>query len=314
LEKQTYHQKPQATMSASELTPLTAGGEKIRITFNIEKLRAFGLLAGMVMLIVGRQVSLWFNQFPVSDEPMRSAWDIIFHGAESNFHKKETYIFYLFNFIHTCVWIDNNPSKTMAALFLMIAMVPLSLFVFLHHIRLKLQPGPEYDFLKTVSKPLTIFQILAYMYFFLCLVNSPIQDPDLFGDWRGKRAFILHYVPYMIFQLALLLMSLEQIAFLLKREGRLPFGLDGKKGLIRFYLYFNWALYIVYCMFIWSFIFFGPDGGLWDTKTDLGQSATKFIMLAFDFCSAIVPAICAIGELKTTRSMVIEFSMGGFAV
>lgn len=297
---------------ANELTPLTAGGEKIRITYNIEKLRGFGLLAGMVMLIVGRQTSLWFNQFPVlpeGEEP-NSAFDIIFRGAESNFHPDKTYIVYLFHFIHTCVWIDNNPSKTMAAIFLMMAMVPLSMFVVLHHFRLKLQPGPEYDFLKKFSRPLTIFQVLSYMYFFLCLVNSPIQEEELYTDWRGTRQFILHYFPYMMFQLALLVMSIEQIAFLLQREGRMPFGLENHKGLIRFYLYFCWVLYIIYCLFIWSHIIGGPEGGIWNAGTPSGYKATAFIMLAFDICAAIIPAICAFAEVHTTRPIVIEFSLG----
>lgn len=297
-------------MAADELTPLTAGGggEKIKISFNLEWLRVIGLSAGMVMLAVGRFVTYKFNEFPVIEgEELNSAWDIMFNGAESNFDDKQTYIYYLFGFIHTCVYIDNNPSKTIASIMIMIAVVPLALFSLLGHFRLQLQSGSTFDAMKARSIPTSTFQILCFMYFFLCLVNSPIQDQTLYDDWRGTRAFMLHYIPYQLFQAACLLMSLNQILFLTKKD-KVPFGIT--KGMLEAYIVVSWVMYIIYCLFLWTHILRGPDGGLWNARTPIGHAATNFIMLGFDTIICIIPIFCALAETKTTKPIVIEFSLG----
>jgi len=299
----------QTTMAADELTPLTAGGgEKIRLSFNIEWLRFIGLSGLTLMLFVGNFVTYHFNEFPVIDgEETNSAWDILFNGADSNFQEKDTYIYYLFGFIHTCVYIDNNPAKTCAAIMIMIAVVPLSLFSLLGHFRLQLQSGSKFDAMKARSIPISTFQILCFMYFFLCLVNSPIQDQTLYDDWRGKRAFILHYFPYMLFQFACLLMSVNQILFLTKKD-KVPFGIT--KGMLWAYLVVCWVMFIIYSLFIWSHIVSGADHGLWNARTPIGKAATNFIMRGFRILLIIIPSFCALAETKTTVPLVIEFSLG----
>lgn len=285
------------------------GGEKIRFSINPEWLRIIGLSAYIIMLFVGKFVTYKFNQFPVTDGPntKNSAWDIMFHGADSNFHEKDTYIYYLFHFIHACVYIDNNPAKTCAAIIIVISVVPLALFSLLAYFRINLQSGSEFDSMKARSKPVAIFQILCFMYFFLSLVNSPIQDQALYGEWRATRAFILHYIPYQLFQAALCVMSLNQILFLTKKD-KVPFGISC--GILNVYICVCWVMYIIYCVFIWSHILRGPGRGLWNSDTAIGHAATTFVMLGFDALVVIIPIICAYAETKTTKPIIIEFSLG----
>lgn len=293
---------------SNELTSLTGNAKKVKLVIQIEYLRAFGLLAGFVMLFAGKTASTYFNEFPVTDEPLNSAWDILTGNAESNFHKEETYIYYLFHFIHTCVYIDNNPAKTCAALLIQVAMLPLILFAILNYQRIQLQEGPQWDGLKSWSWGIMIFEVICCSYFFLCLVNSPIQDPDLFDSYRAKRQFALHYFPYMMFQLFEIVMSLEQIVFLQKKD-KMPFSFMSK-GLLQVYFYFSFILYSIYCVFLWTHIIFGPGNGLWDAATPAGQTLTNLVMWGFNIVGALIPAICAIRDAKNVKPITLEFSMG----
>jgi hypothetical protein len=292
----------------SETDPLTGSAKKRPLEIQIEYYRCFGLAAGMVMLLVGKTVSDWFNEYPVTDEPLNSWWDIATGKADSNFHPKETYIQHLFSFIHTCVYIDNNPAKTCAALLIQIAMFPLILFCILNYQRIQLQEGPEFDTLKKHSFKVVVFEVFCCSYFFLCLVNSPIQDPKLFDTWRAKRQFILHYVPYMLFQVFEIVLSLEQILFLRAKDKLLFSWMT--KGVLKAYFYFSICLYIVYCTFIWSHIIGGAGNGLWDSSTPMGNIATNTIMWSFNAVGAIIPAIFAYFDAGNVAPVIIEFSMG----
>jgi hypothetical protein len=292
----------------SESLPLTGSAKKRTLSIKIDHIRCFGLLAGFLMLFFGHMVSKLFNQFPVTDEPRHSWWDILTGKKESNFHQNETYIHYLFHFIHTCVWIDNNPAKTVAAIFIQVAMMPLILFCILNYQRIQLQEGPQWESLKKRSFKVMVFEVMCLSYFFLCLVNSPIQDPELFDTYRAQRQFTLHYIPYMLFQAFLIVLSLEQVSFL-SAQDKMPFPFMTKK-VLHIYFYFMVALYIVYVLFLWTHIFFGPGHGLWDAGTPLGSFATNFIMYAFDVVGVGIPAICAFVDGNNLSPLVIEFSMG----
>lgn len=292
----------------SESLPLTGSAKKRTLSIQIEYLRGFGLIAGFVMLAAGMTASKLFNEFPVTDQPLNSWWDILTGKAESNFHPEETYIVYLFHFIHTCVWIDNNPAKTIAAIFIQVAMMPLILFCILNYQRIQLQEGPQWDSLKKHSFKVMVFEVLCCSYFFLCLVNSPMQDPELFDSYRAQRQFSLHYFPYMMFQLFEIVMSIEQVLFLSKKD-KMPFSFM-TKDVLNIYFYFSIILYVIYCLFLWTHIFFGPGNGLWDASTPMGHTATNFVMWAFNVVGAIIPAICAFVDAKNVSPVVIDFSMG----
>jgi len=294
----------------TKTTSLTGNGNKFTFVFNIEYFRMFGLLAKFVMLFAGHWTTILFNQYPITDQPLNSPWDILFNGAESNFKIKETYIWHTFHFIHTCVYIDNNPAKTVAAFFIQVSVIPLVIFVFLSYQRINLQTDSKFDNLKACSFPLHVFLFCTFSYFFLCLVNSPMQDQELYDTYRAQRKFALHYIPFMIYQFAEMLMSLEQIKFL-EAKDQMPFDFITKPR-IRVYFYFMIALYLVYSAFIWSHILFGYGHGIWDSDPDdhpMGHMATNFIMFAYLMVADIIPAIFAYKDAQNTDNITIEFSM-----
>ena len=342
----TKHRNMGITNETTSLTGINGKMPNNVYKFNIEYLRMFGLLAGsklrycmqcdtpiffinnlrihtflnhsvcfvpsiVVMLFAGKATTILFNQYPVTDEPLNSAWKILFKGAESNFNEKKTYIWYTFHYIHTCVFIDNNPAKTVAAFFIQFAMIPLSIFSFLSYKRINLEMAPEFDKLKACSLPIFVFLFSTFSYFFLCLVNSPTQEEKLFHTPRARTEFELHYIPYMLFQLAEMLMSLQQVKYLEAKGGKMPFDFI-TQPMITVYFWFMLTLYLVYCAFLWSHILFGYGHGLWNSDPDespIGHVATSFIMYGYIVVADIMPAIFAYKDAQNTPDMKIEFSM-----
>lgn len=260
------------------------------------------------MLEAGKYTTTLFNEYPVTDDPNNSAWDILFNGAPSNFDGNKTYIYHLFHFIHTCVYIDNNPAKTVAAILIQLSTIPLLIFAFLSYKRINLQTGPDYDGLKDRSKLVWAYLTIASGYFFLVLVNSPIQDPELFDSPRAQLEFIGHYIPYAMFQFATIVMAMEQVNFLCARN-TMPFEWI-TIGMVIVYFRITVALYIVYCAYIFSHIAGYP---IWDSDivtNPIGFWATQLIMIAFDSATMFIPAICAFTDAKrSTATVRIEFSM-----
>jgi len=297
----------QEELIITETTSLDGGAGDVKknvMNVNIEYLRMFGLIMTFVMIITGWIVTGLFNIYPVTDDPTNSAWDILFHGAPSNFRSDETYIYYLFNFVHTCVYVDNNPAKTVAALLINFAVIPLVLFAFLSYKRINLQTGPDYDGLKAWSPFTLAYLTIAFAYLFLYLVNSPMQDQELFDSPRATLLFIAHYIPFALYQLATIVMSLQQIKFLYKRKA-MPFEWM-TLGMVRAYFYVTVVTYIVYCVFIISHIF---GNGIWSAATPMGQMATHFMMYGFIVISVVIPIICSFQDSKRSiATMRIEFS------
>ena len=259
------------------------------------------------MLVVGRFISTYFNEYPITDEPKPSAWDILTGKAPSSFHTDETYIYYLFHYIHSCVYIDVNPSKTVAAIIIMLAIMPLILFSILNYQRVQLQEGPEWEGHKSWSKTSMVIEVICFTYFPMCLVNTPIEDQDLFNTRRAKLQFCLHYIPYFMLKLALIVLSLNQVYFLTIKDKK-PFRFM-TKGFLRAYFKVMIVLYIVYAVFIFSHIINGPGKGLWDAITPLGQLSANTVSYGFLTMTVLIPAICALVDAENVKSMTIEFSM-----
>jgi len=284
----------------------TSGVKNNVMNVNIEYLRIFGFIMTLVMMICGYIVTFFFGVYPVTDVPINSAWDILVKRAPSNFNAEATYIKHLFHFVHTCVYVDNNPAKTVTAFLINFAMMPLLIFAFLSYKRIHLQTGPDYDVLKAWSPFALAIQSIAFGYFFLYLVNTPMQDTTLFDSPRAGLLFTAHFIPFSLYQLATVVMSLQQIMFLIARKA-MPFEWI-KLGMVRAYFYVTIAMYIVYCAFVISHV---VGNGIWSAETKGGLIATQVIMYAFIVLTIIIPIVCSYQDSKRSiATMRIEFSMG----
>jgi len=278
-----------------EVGLLTGSVKKSQIRFDIEHIRFFGLLGISISVWIGNFVTRFLEQFFVTDEPKNSPWEILMGKAESNFHEEEPYIYYLF---HT-----HNPAKTQ------VATVPLAIFAFLHYRRVNLQEGPEWEYLKSWSKTLLVWEVICFAQYFVCLVNFPMLEIELFCSDRALRDFPLYYFKfsYIFFQSALIVMALEQVIFLTITDKK-PFRFM-TNGFLRAYFCIMICLFIVYVLFLWTHIIFGPGKGLWDAKTPLGQMCAYVVLYGFDMVAMIIPAICAFTNVENVKPMTIEFSM-----
>jgi len=271
-----------------EETPLTGGsstlGQKV-IVLNIERIRFWGLLGGAALLLTGVFVSTFAVVFPETDTPS-SFWDKLFHGAPSDFDSKQTFIYKMFGFNHTCTMLDFNPSKTISALIIMLHTVPCCFFVVCHYLRITAQTDPKYDSLKKVTNIFTPIQFLVFLYFYMVFVNSP---DGVYGTPEGMTKFTLHYIPYMLWQLGMLLMGIQQCWFI-HLKGMVPFSWI-TVDMMWTYVQFLIVLFCVYCYFCWSFILGSPA---WDTHTSLlGKRAAQTIMYTWDIAAVVVPTIMA---------------------
>lgn len=271
-------------MTATESTGLL-GSDRKELTvgpFNIEKLRAFGLLMGMVMLFIGKGLT-----------------DNFVWGTRDNpVNIESTYIYGVFGFSHTCVFIDFNPSKTVSAILVILVVLPLMLFTVLNYYRIVLaaEQGKikEDGFLIGFAKSTWFFRFVCFTYFFLVFVNSPDgeYDPNLetIGDrWANLawRKYLAHYLPFMFWQLALALMAIEQTWY--KSEiGNIPFGISCTT--LKIYTFLVSVVFIYYTVYIWAHMF-----GFWVPGYDSVNWAV-FIMFFYIVLTAIIPAVFALVE------------------
>lgn len=269
-----------------EETPLTGGAKTAgqhSIKVNIERLRFFGLSAMIVLLITGRYVTMFAVNWPPKENPS-SVWDKIFNGAPSDFEYDKTFIYSLFHFNHTCTMLDFNPSRTISALVMMFHTVPTDLFIILHYYRVMSQ-GDAFKYLKIYSKIATPLQFIFTTYFFMVFVNAPDTLP---GEDGGARQFTLHYTPYMLWQIGMWLMAIQQCWFIYLK-GKIPFAWVSKK-VLEIYLITMGIMLVVYCWFVWSFIHGRP---LWDTTTTVGRRVAQVFMMTWNAYCIVIPATFA---------------------
>jgi len=212
----------------------------------IEKWRAFGLTMGLVMTFVGYTLTHAYV-FPITDGPQTI---------------DDTYINKVFGFSHTCVYIDFNPSKSVAAILLNFVTIPLMMFTYLNQARIKnMYCSGDHclAWVNTFSQVTWRFRVVCFALFSLVFVNSPdgeyINSFD--STWAelfksvGWRKYLVHYIPYFLWQFSLALMSVEQTWYHYCKGSVF----DIPKKIL---LCYNWATGIVlayYSIWILGFIF-----------------------------------------------------------
>jgi len=224
---------------------------------NLNLLKAIGLLCPTVGVLLGMFVSM---KYVFTDTP-----PIGFSPKDMN----KTFIVQLFGFPHTCVFIDENPGKSPVAVIFIIGMMLLIIWTFLDHVRIKRDYAAGETCLKNVvtfSKYTWVFRCLCFVLFPLCFVNSPAYDPDpylnpldptvtykeLYDNSQGAWfKFILHYIPYLLWQLAVALQAIEQ-AWYHYAMGTFPY--VPSKTVIRIYLGGMILLFVYYSVWIIGFL------------------------------------------------------------
>ena len=273
--------------TTSEEDPLAGGGNpprQLALQFNIETLRFWGILAFLPLLATGQLLTHYGAVFPPHDDTS-SFWDKIWNGAPSDFDETKTYIYQMFHFSHFCSALDFNPSKTVSALLVMFHTIPINVFVILHYLRVISQTDPAYNNLKKATKILTPLQFVFYLYFYMVFVNSPYGDLD---TPEGDNAFILHYIPYLLWQIAALLMAIQQCWFIVLKDA-IPFEW-ATPALLWKYLQSIVVLGIAYHVFVISFILKIP---IFNTEEGVGRYIGMFIMYSELVYAVVIPAFFA---------------------
>jgi len=256
----------------------TPAGVMLTTTFNIEWLRFWGLIAGSVLLITGTIVTNHFVEYP---------------EGSGGFDYKATFIYEIFHFNHTCTVLDFNPSRTVSGLVMMLHTIPMDLFIVLSYYRAKHDYASEeiHKWLWYYYKITTPFNFIAMTYFYMVFVNPPM-DMD---------SFILHYIPYMLWQIAMVLMAIGQCAYISQMDVT-PFNIP--KLALRIYLFIVVLTGIYYTIFVWSFIGRSP---ILNTEITSSRNFAVCLMYFFDFQVAIIPTIFAFNEAKNGNTQTIQF-------
>jgi len=256
----------------------TPCGPLLSTTFNIEWLRFWGLMAGSVLLITGTIVTNAFVEFP---------------EGSGGFDFRATFIYELFHFNHTCTVLDFNPSRTVSGIVMMFHTIPMDLFIVLSYFRMKhdFVEGRISKMLWYYTKITTPLIFLAMTYFYMVFVNPPMD----------MASFILHYIPYMSWQIAMILMAIGQCGYISQMDIT-PFNIP--KVVLRVYLGVLIATGLYYSIFIWSFIGGSP---ILDTTINANRNFAVTLMYFFDVIAAIIPAIFAFIEAKDGNTQTIQF-------
>lgn len=314
-----------------EETSLLSGGGKPKAfvasySVNIEWFRFWGLMGGAVLLTVGTFLTIFFVTIPEQYSAYYNAdtgtvdggpEDVMREG--STFYYKQTLIYTLFHFNHTCSMLDFNPAKTISALIIMAHIIPTNIFVVLDYLRISKDPEISTS-LKSFTKFASPFQFVSICYFFMVFVNSPygnaVEDP------AAMNRFIAHYVPYVAWQVGMLIMGAQQIWYVLEKDAvvQLPlFGFFGPvvwpkltKGWMYAYLVYLSALTIVYTTFVSSFIMSSGQKPLWCTNEaegcEMGNKAAHWIMYGWDISAVLIPTMFSLAHARDGPKSVIEFS------
>lgn len=275
---------------------------KLVLKFNIETLRFYGLIGGGVLLAVGYVFSTFFVKLP----HYADATDIP-DNIDPETYKYMNYwdgmIYHIFHFNHTCTFLDFNPSKTSSALIVMFSVAPLVGHNWLQYYRIKnrYDQGLLPKGLLTLNKVATPIKAVGFTFFYMVFVNSP--------QWDDMLSFTLHYIPYMIWQISLGLMALEQCWYIhaMRATYPIPYGITEK--MMRVYLILILLVFIYYTVFIWSFILAWWEvvpRPILDTNDQHKKNFAKFIMFFFDLLTGVIPLIFAHKERKNGDDTVIS--------
>lgn len=208
-------------------------------TFHVETLRFRGFIAFCIVMLVGTVIT------------DHSGFDTIPDPTE-------TVIFSIFGMNHSCNVIDHNPSKMIAAILVTpLVQLPLMFYCLLWHVRLAkaFRAGKVSKWLLDTSRILTPFNFITMAELHLWFVNGPAET----------YGFTAHYIPYLMFQLALIFMMLLNILYL-DAMGTLPFGI--KSWMAWTYVIAYIVLTIICATFVITTLIFNGDGWFRDLVID----------------------------------------------
>lgn len=187
-------------------------------TFHIESLRLFGQTAFLLMFVICGIITET-------------------SGLESIPAPEATEIFRIFGFNHVCNYIDHNPSKTVAGIMVPLYTTPMMLYVFLYHYRLKARSKTHGDipsWLIRFSQITLPYNIATFALLHMWFVNSP----------EGDYGFIPHYIPYLMFQVALSLILFMNVQYIISANNLIGF-VKNRPWVVWTYQYFSLSLTII---------------------------------------------------------------------
>jgi len=254
--------------------------------FNIETLRMIGMTFMIIMLPVGKIITDKFVKFPNDLGTMEG-----------------TFIYQKFHFAHTCVYIDYQPAKQIAAIIAQGFLYPMFLYVILAYYRAKQDHMNKEisDELWTYTRIVTPFYIVSIPLFVLCFVNSP-DDKTRWFFGLDHAGFWWHYIPFFTYQLALCFLAVGQVYYTIEKD-LIPFGIS--KKMAKAYGVTVCCVLIYYTAFIVSYL---VDHPILDTTVPRNNTFAQVIMYTYSFLAIILPIIFANEQRKNGNTNHIEFS------
>jgi len=160
-------------------------------TFHVESIRLFAHIGLLFVFLQGALITEYSGLDSIPDE-------------------EATEIFRIFSFNHTCNWIDHNPARMIAAILIPLYTVPTLGYIILTHLRLarSVKKGEVPFWLLQTSRILSPFNFLAVALLHLWFVNNP----------DGEYGFIAHYIPYLLWQMALTFMGMMNVQYLIYKN------------------------------------------------------------------------------------------------
>jgi len=279
---------------------------------DLELMKAFGLFMSLLMFVGGRFLSAKFT----------------FCDA-CKFDMDKTYIVQLFGFTHNCTYIDENPTKSIAAIMCLGATTPLMIYTYLDKVRVELDYLAGKRRLKNayiLAKYTWHLRFCSFLLFFLVFVNTPVYDPQPFIDPSDPDItlkelfaneawvqFLLHYTPFFFWQLALALMAIEQTLYH-HDMNTMPF--NPPKTVLKIYCCLTFLVFIYYTVWIVGFLFgFYVPGHTYHKEDNVVMNKlwAQSIMWLYSILAILLPLIMSMCRsfgigCRKTADHIITFS------
>lgn len=247
-------------------------------TFHVETLRCFAFSVFTAMMFIG---------FVITE----------FSGLDTIPPSDQTEIFRLFGFNHECNFIDHNPSRMISAILIPLFTLPMLMYTILFYCRLVARRVSHGDVPLWLVRYYTIilpFNLFTYSILHLWFVNTPEEG----------YGFIPHYVPYLMWQIAISLQLLANVQYL-NSTNNLPWGT--KPWMAYTYFWFMAAITILYTIIVITILAGSP---ILDTKNHRGERIVFQIIGWFYFLNAaIAPIVFSAIERKNGDVHTITFKL-----
>jgi len=244
------------------------------ITFNIETLRLISYCTLIFMVLMGIIITEAFVKVPL----------------------ESTVIFEIFGFNHICNVFDHQPSRTVSALLVLFYIVPMSTFVNLSLFRARtaFKNGQIKLWVLNLHRVFFPFIFGSVCYVYMWFVESP-----------DEAGFVPHYLPYVMLQLSMGLLSIQEVAFLAE-TGALPF--NNSRLIARAYLVFLITTTVACQLCVFSVLFGRP---ILDSKNNESQrKGFQFLMYFYSFLAILMPIPLSVSHRKLAANMTISFRSG----